>query len=170
MTSPTTESTALTIRPAQEGDLDAILAIYQHARVFMAQNGNPTQWAGVYPSEKDARGDIEQGVGYVFEQDGQVVGTFALIIGDEPTYQQINGAWGWDEEYGTIHRIASSGAARGLSRACFDFCAGKVDYLRIDTHADNAPMRGAILKYGFVPRGTIIYEDGTPRDAFDWHR
>ncbi len=164
-------SDELRIRPTEPADVPAVLAIYDTARAFMAQNGNPTQWAGAYPGRADVLGDIEQGCGYVVEHEGRVVGAFAFIIGDDPTYQVIeDGAWGHDDAYGTIHRIASDGSVRGVARACFDFCSHAIDYLRIDTHLDNAPMRAAVVKFGFVPRGTIYCEDGTPRIAFDWHR
>lgn len=34
--------------------------------------------------------------------------------GEEPTYQVIdNGSWSYDIPYGTIHRVASSGKAKG---------------------------------------------------------
>ncbi len=34
----------MNIRPAQPGDLPALLEIFADARAFMAQTGNPTQW------------------------------------------------------------------------------------------------------------------------------
>ena len=39
----------MNIRPAQPGDLPALLEIFAHARAFMAQTGNPTQWPATYP-------------------------------------------------------------------------------------------------------------------------
>ena len=39
----------MNIRPAQPGDLPALLEIFAHARAFMAQTGNPTQWPAAYP-------------------------------------------------------------------------------------------------------------------------
>ena len=37
------------IRPACTEDLDEILKIYDFAKTFMAETGNPTQWTGSYP-------------------------------------------------------------------------------------------------------------------------
>ena len=164
------------IRKTTLADVDAVAAIYDRARIFMREQGNPTQWAGEYPNADTVRADVANGVGYVCEQDGRVVGAFAFIVGDEPTYQVIEGgSWRSDEPYGTIHRIASDGTVRGVARACFDFCAGQISHLRIDTHADNLdthadnrPMQGAILKFGFEQRGIIYVEDGSPRLAYDW--
>ena len=54
---------------------------------------------------------------------------------DDPTYQEIeNGNWYFNEAYGTIHRIASTGKVKRLTKTCFDFCHGKCNYLRIDIH------------------------------------
>ena len=157
------------IRKTTLADVDAVAAIYDRARVFMCEQGNPTQWAGEYPNADTARADVADGVGYVCEEDGRVVGTFAFIVGEEPTYQVIEGgSWRSDEPYGTIHRIASAGTVRGVARVCFDFCAAQISHLRIDTHADNRPMQGAILKFGFERRGIIHVEDGSPRLAYDW--
>ena len=157
------------IRKTTLADVDAVAAIYDRARIFMREQGNPTQWAGKYPNADTVRADVTNGVGYVCEQAGRVVGTFAFIVGDEPTYQVIEGgSWRSDEPYGTIHRIASDGTVRGVARACFDFCATQIPHLRIDTHTDNRPMQGAILKFGFEQRGVIYVEDGSARLAYDW--
>lgn len=160
------------VRKTTESDVASVVAIYDRARVFMAEHGNPTQWAGAYPGVEDVRGDIASGNGYVcVDDDGQVVGAFAFILGEEPTYRVIEqGDWHRDMPYGTIHRIASAGTARGVARACFEFCASRADYLRIDTHADNLPMQGAIEKFGFTRCGIIHVEDGSPRIAYDWVR
>ena len=106
---------------------------------------------------------IDEGLAYM-----QIVGGFAFIIGREPNYAVIeNGAWHSDQPYGTIHRIASNGQAKGIACACFDFCHSKIDCLRIDTHADNKPMQNAIDSYSFRYCGIIHVADGTPRNAYD---
>ena len=97
------------------------------------------------------------------------VGTFTLIVGEEPNYQRIeNGAWHSDKPYGTIHRMASSGAAKGIAKACFAFCCEQIDYLRIDTHRENLTMQAAIQQFGFRKCGTIFVENGTERIAYDY--
>ena len=110
------------IRLSQIEDIPAIMAIYDVARQFMKDQGNPTQWDGGYPSAGLIEDDIAAGHFFVVEEEGRLVGTFAFIIGEDPTYQVIEkGAWYFAEPYGTIHRIASSGQVRGLSRQVFDF-------------------------------------------------
>lgn len=157
------------IRKALTTDLPFIMAIYENAREFMKQNGNPTQWIAGYPGEELISGDISAGVFYVCEENDSIVGVFAFIIGSEPTYQHIqDGKWNSDEVYGTIHRLASDGKTRGIAKACFDFCRSHCRYLRIDTHKDNLPMQAAIEKYGFTRCGIIHVANGTERIAFDW--
>ena len=82
----------------------------------------------------------------------------------------LNGRWHADRPYGTIHRLASSGTVRGVSRACFDFCTGLSDYVRVDTHADNRAMQAAIEDYGFRKCGNIYASSGTLRTAYDYLR
>ena len=156
------------IRLAEMQDVPAILAIFDQARDFMRANGNPTQWPASYPNRQLVEGDIQADNCYVCEEAGQIVGTFALIIGPDPTYQQIEGAWHFTEPYGTLHRLASNGQVKGLAHRCFDFCLQQISYLRIDTHADNHPMQAAIRHYGFSQCGTIYLPDGSPRLAYDY--
>ena len=46
------------IRPATFADLPRILEIYQAAREFMRQNGNPNQWWDYHPAEAVLQADI----------------------------------------------------------------------------------------------------------------
>ena len=96
------------IRHAAESDLPRILEIYDIARQFMRQSGNMTQWINGYPSEPLLRQDITNGDLYVMEDEGGVYCVFALVMGDDPTYAEIEGAWqDTATPYGTIHRIGS---------------------------------------------------------------
>ena len=157
------------IRHTQPEDIDRLLAIYQEARTFMIQQGNPTQLTHGYPAKDLLMQDIRKSNSYVCIEKDRIVGTFAFIIGEDPTYQVIeNGAWHAAKEYGTIHRAASDGTIKGLTKYIFDFCTAKKDYVRIDTHQDNLPMQNAIKRYGFRPCGIIHVADGLPRIAFDY--
>jgi hypothetical protein len=156
------------IRKAENNDLPVIMNIYKKARQFMKDNGNLTQWASGYPYEEIVMKDLADGNLYVCIENDNIVGVFAFIIGDEPTYQKIErGNWHSSMQYGTIHRLASDGSTRGIARSCFDFCREKCKYLRIDTHRDNKPMQAAIRKYGFLECGIIHVHDGSERIAFD---
>lgn len=157
------------IRPARAEDLPALTPIYDAARRFMAEHGNPTQWAATgYPDRQDLEEDLARKQLYVFEENGVLHGAFVLQFGEEPNYREIDGAWLSEAPYGTIHRIASDGAVPGLFDACLAFCREKISHLRIDTHKNNTIMRHLITSRGFLPCGTVWVEDGTSRLAFEW--
>ncbi len=156
------------IRLATLADLDCILAVYSLARKYMRSQGNRNQWVNGYPQKEMLTNDIEQGHLYVFEDDDGIFGVFALIIGEDPTYQYIEGKWLTENRlYGTIHRIASDGSHRGLLQAAVDFSFKQVDVLRIDTHHDNRKMQSCIDHSGFEKCGIIYLEDGSPRIAYE---
>ena len=113
--------------------------------------------------------DIACGSSYVMLENGEIVGTFALFLGEDESYRVIeDGAWHLDQPYGTIHRLASNGKARGVSKACFDFCTAKVSYLRADTHENNRTMQSLLEAYGFQKCGTIHSFDGLALVAYDY--
>lgn len=162
----------MTIRKTTCADIDTIMAIYEHARAFMADHGNPTQWGPrSWPPRALVLQDLEQGRSYVCEQDGRIVGTFFYDSGTdiEETYRTMEGgSWSFDKPYGVIHRIASAGTVKGFGQFCIDWALNQCDYLRIDTHRDNVVMRNLLDKLGFRYCGIIYVENGTsPRMAYD---
>lgn len=159
----------MNVRNSTYEDLPAIRETYAYARELMKRNGNPTQWGDKFPPESKVIGDIEKGTGYVIEEDGEILGVFAFIIGPDPTYDLIeDGAWLNDtDEYGTIHRIATNGKGHGVFDAAISYCGSRIPNLRIDTHPDNKAMLHLISSRGFTRCGIIYTEDdGTPRIAF----
>lgn len=157
------------IRKSTLEDVDRILEIFAIAKGFMDAQGNTTQWEPGYPGRAVLEQDVEQGNSYVLEDNGKVVGTFAFILGEDPTYQVIEqGAWHSTKPYGTIHRVASDGSVKGIARTCFAYGLTKVDYLRVDTHQNNRSMQAAIRRFGFRECGIIHVRDGSPRIAFDY--
>ena len=161
----------MTIRKTMPCDVPAVLSVYDGARKFMAENGNPNQWTDGYPDESTLLHDIERRVSYVITEDSDTAGTFSFILGEEETYRVIeNGCWREDMPYGTIHRLASAQKCRGIAKVCFDYCKERCSYLRIDTHRDNKPMQAAIEKYGFKKCGIIHVKNGSERIAYDYIR
>ena len=158
----------LTIRTAQTADLPALLDIYAHARTFMRESGNASQWGDNLPPKDLLEADIVQQQLFAVTDGDAVHGVFALVPGDDPTYRVIqDGAWLSDTPYAAIHRVASDGAVRGIFDAVIAFCRERQPHLRIDTHANNHVMQHLILKKGFSFCGTIFVADGTPRLAFE---
>ena len=156
----------LEIRKTNHEDLEDLKRVFDHARKYMKDTGNPTQWSDNRPDMSLIMTDIENGESYVVENDGNVVATFACISGIEPTYIDIDGKWLNDDEYVTIHRIASDGSCKGIFDHVIDYVKRFGKDIRIDTHIDNETMLHLIEKNGFVRCGIIIVDDGTERIAF----
>ena len=79
------------VRPATQADLEAVLHIYEGARRFMAQSGNPGQWGTRYPSRETVEADIAGERCYVCEEEGRLYAAFVLVFGEDPTYRVIDG-------------------------------------------------------------------------------
>ncbi|MBQ7912118.1 MAG: GNAT family N-acetyltransferase [Clostridia bacterium] len=155
------------IRRTVETDLAQIGKIYENAKKFMRETGNPNQWNGEKPNVQTAREDMEKGVGYVAEEDGEILAVFMFTQAPDPTYAKIyDGAWLSDAPYGVIHRIAVTKPGRGVIGFCIDECFSRCQNLRIDTHRDNLPMQRALLKRGFEYCGIIHLENGDARLAY----
>lgn len=156
----------MTIRLATTADLPAINAIYTFARTQMAKDNNPTQWGKSHPAPKLLEADIAANHLYVIEEAGNIGGVFAFILGEDPTYQQIEGSWSNDQPYGTIHRIAGNGKVKGIFNKALAFCEQLNPNIRIDTHQNNKRMQHLIEKNGFTYCGIILTDDNTPRLAY----
>ena len=155
------------IRKTVEADLVQIGAIYENAKKFMHEMGNPHQWNSERPNMQSAREDMENGVGYVAEENGEILAVFMFSQDTDPTYAKIyDGAWLSDAPYGVIHRIAVAKQGQGIIGACIDECFARCHNLRIDTHRDNLPMQRALLKRGFAYCGVIHLENGDERLAY----
>ena len=154
------------IRHTTYDDLDTLKDLFGCARKYMKDHGNPSQWKDNRPDIRLIETDIENNNSYVIEDEGKIVGTFACIKGIEPTYLDIEGQWLNDDEYVTIHRIASNGSKRGIFNEAIDFAEKFGVDIRIDTHKDNLKMRQLIKDKGFVYCGIIIVDDGTERLAY----
>ena len=157
----------MVVRKARFDDIDRIAAIYEYARQKMRLNGNPGQWGTEYPSLEMIKDDIRQGNSYVVEEEAEIEGVFAFIMGDDPTYGRIeNGAWLNDDAYGTLHRIASSGKKKGIFCESIRFCEAQAANVRVDTHERNLIMQHLLEENGYQRCGRIYVADGSPRIAY----
>ncbi|MBQ9449114.1 MAG: GNAT family N-acetyltransferase [Acholeplasmatales bacterium] len=147
-------------------DLDEILIIYKNAREFMKSHGNPTQWKDNRPSTSSIIEDINNGHHYKIMDNDKIVGVFSFYIGIDPCYNHIEGKWLNDDEYGVIHKIASTYEKKGILSECLSFVETKIKNIRIDTHKDNLVMQNALAKFEFKECGIIYVDDGTPRIAY----
>mgnify|MGYP001130614277 CR=1 FL=1 len=156
------------IRLATQEDLNALIDIFNHARKFMQENGNPNQWINGYPSSQIISEEINQKHCYVYQkEDGEILATFCFIQGEDPTYLLIeNGSWLNNDPYYVIHRLATAGKQKGMAKLCFDWCFSQCNNIRVDTHEDNKVMQHVLEKYGFIRCGIIYHHNGTPRIAY----
>lgn len=155
------------IRRAQESDLEDALRIYEAARRFMRENGNPKQWGESYPPEETVKRDIAAGELYICEgEDGKTHAVFAFLE-NEPLYDNAREADFRIADYRAIHRVAADGEVRGAAAVCFKYCSERAKSLRIDTHEDNSVMQAQLEKFGFRRCGMVCAEDGSPRIAYE---
>lgn len=165
------------IRPAVLADLPRIMEIYDSARAFMAEQGNPDQWgADNWPPESLIREDIRRGKSFVCvdidaASSCAVVGVFYYDFGNdpEPAYRFITGGdWQNPPPYGVVHRIASDRSVRGIGTCCLRWAISRSGgHLCIDTHPANKPMRSLLLKLGFSERGNVMIDGRKPRIAYE---
>ena len=154
------------VRRATMGELSHILAIYERARAFMRETGNPTQWGDGYPPKERVVSDIQEGLLFVVEDDMGLQGVFALYPDGDPAYDALNAPWCNDLPYAALHRVASGGERRGVLRACVEYAHSVCPNLKIDTHKENLVMQAALAKLGFRTCGVFDIPDVGERILF----
>lgn len=144
-----------------------MMDIFAIARMFMAETGNPNQWAETYPDVQLLREDIQMGDSFVCLNGTDIVATFVLRGGNDPTYDKIfDGEWKNNKPYGTIHRIASNGKVKGIFMQVLEYALSAFGTIRIDTHRDNMVMQHLLLNAGFEYCGIIHCWSGDERLAY----
>lgn len=152
----------MNIRKATIEDLEEILDIYEEARAFMVQTGNPTQWAAKnWPPEWLIRQDIAEGKSYVCQDSDDLAAVFFYDYGADidPCYRRIeDGAWKDDSAYGVVHRIAAR-KGRGAGKLCIRWAYEQCGHLRIDTHKNNKVMQNVLQQMDFAYCGVIYVSE-----------
>lgn len=163
------EKTMIEISKTNPAEIEILMDIFEQAKRIMRKAGNMKQWTGNYPSAELVMRDIENGNSYVCLDDaGEIIGTFAFICGNDPTYARIyEGEWVEDTlPYGVIHRLASTENSKGVAAACLQWCYEQIPNLRADTHRDNHILQHILRKHGFKYCGIIYLANGDERLAF----
>lgn len=161
------------IRKTTKNDLATVMKIYEKARKFMAESGNPNQWnTHNWPPQSLIEEDIKNEKSYVCVNDsGNVIAIFYFDYGYkvEPCYNLIEGgSWIGEETYGVVHRIASDMSEKGIATFCLNYVFEQCGHIRIDTHEDNIPMQKLLEKLNYKKCGIIYVYDGTdPRIAYE---
>lgn len=159
----------MTIRKAEQKDLNIILKIFEHARNYMKENNNPNQWGDNHPSVEIIEEDIKNSIGYVcLDEENNIVGYFCFYVGIEEDYNEIyEGSWLNDKEYAVIHRIATMSNKKGVGSFCMQYCFDKYKNIKIDTSKDNIPMQKLLEREGYTKCGIIhLRRNGEERIAF----
>lgn len=155
------------IRKTTKDDLNKVLEIYEYARSFMADHGNPNQWGKSNPPREVIEQDIVDGKHYVCVEGDEIAAVFYHAIEEDPTYAKIyKGSWPNGKRYGVVHRIASAGIVKGAGSFCLNWAYEQCGNLRIDTHRDNIVMQNLLKKNGFQYCGIIYIKDGSERLAY----
>lgn len=162
----------MVIRHTSKEEVSRVMEIYEYARHFMAEHGNPNQWGPTnWPPENLIHKDVEDGNSYVCMDGERIVGTFFFCQGKdvEPSYRVIeDGMWTYDGPYGVIHRLAGDGTAKGIGTFCIEWAFRQCGYLRVDTHGDNRVMQNLLEKNAFSYCGVVhVLEDDFPRLAYE---
>ncbi|MGO1970555.1 MAG: GNAT family N-acetyltransferase [Levilactobacillus brevis] len=151
------------LRQATMADLPQIESIIRDGRELLAAQAID-QWQGSYPNTSILVDDIHQGWTVVLEENNEILGTAAIIPGEDPTYKEIEGQWLTKQApYLAIHRVAVSSHhhGRGLAGELFQRLFDQIDHaaniesVRTDTHPQNMAMQHVIKKNGFSETGTI---------------
>jgi RimJ/RimL family protein N-acetyltransferase len=155
------------IRKTTPEDIPAVMQIYDEARAFMRENGNPTQWKDGTPPQKLIERDVREQKSYVCVENNKIIAVFYFNVEHEPAYDSIDGAWLNNNNSGVIHRIAKRRSApKGVGAFCISWCFGQCGDIKIDTHENNAPMLKLLANLGFARCGIVTYPDGGIRTAF----
>lgn len=157
------------IRKTDITEIDTLMDIFEQGKCIMRKDGNMKQWTNGYPTIEIINKDIENGNSYVcIDEQQHIIGTFAFIKGNDPTYIHIyEGAWTDDTRpYGVIHRLASTEDSKGVATSCLQWCYEQIPNLRADTHRDNHILQYILKKHGFQYCGIIYLLNGDERLAF----
>ena len=157
--------------PASLEDMDALLAIGGEGSAYLKEQG-VAQWQDNFPNEAVFQRDIAAGGCWLFTHEGAPAGCVSLYLTAEPVYDAIEGKWLTEgQSYATVHRLAVRAPYRGrgladeMMQLCEDIALGRgFGSVRVDTHADNRPMRAMLERRGYVHCGVIYLTDGAEAD------
>ena len=160
------------LRKAIFSELPAIWGILQQAIEQRKQDGSE-QWQNGYPNEQTVHDDLVNGHAYVLIDNNVIIAYAAIIFGVEPAYHDIKGKWLSNDDYVTVHRVATADSVKGkgvathLFKMIEDLCLEqKVYSIKVDTNFDNVPMMKILDKLNYSYCGEIFF-NGASRRAYE---
>lgn len=161
-----------TFKQAKISDLNAIWKILQQAIIRRKEEGS-SQWQDGYPNPDVIEKDIERGAGFVLMDQEVIVGYVAILVNDEPAYENIEGQWLTDGDFVVLHRVALSQdyVGKGLARRIMGFVEdyavkNGINSVKADTNFDNIAMMKTFEKLGYLYCGEVYFR-GSPRRAYE---
>lgn len=153
----------ITVRPAVEEDLPAILSIAADASKVLAKH-RVDQWQGGYPCEEDFRADIARKECFVILYEDELAAFFILSLAQQENYAAItDGKWSGTAPYAALHRcaVALPWRGSGLADKMIELAESKtleagLSWLRVDTHKKNKPMQTLLLRHHYQYRGNVL--------------
>lgn len=162
----------LGFRLANLQDEDEIWGILKDAIQRRKEEGSE-QWQDGYPNPEVVHSDIERGIGYVLTDHNNVIGYAAVLVNDEPAYEDIVGSWECHDGFVVVHRVAIKAEYLGqrLAQKMFSYIESwareqQIPSMRIDTNFDNTGMLRILEKSGYRYRGEVYFRE-KPRKAFE---
>jgi GNAT superfamily N-acetyltransferase len=159
-------------RKAELADLPQIWTILQQA-ILRRKADESNQWQDGYPNPEVVISDIQKEVGYVLVIQDKIVAYCAILINDEPEYENLQGEWLTTSDFVVFHRIAVAEEylRQGIAKAMFanieKFAIHHQIYsIKADTNFDNAAMLHLFAQAGYIYCGKVYFK-GSPRNAFE---
>ncbi len=162
----------LQFRKATIHEIPQIWEILQKAIERRKQDGS-NQWQDGYPNPEIVKSDIENEAGYVLLDGETIVGYWAMMINDEPAYNDIQGNWLSTRDFVVFHRVAicANYLGRGLAKKMLNYIDAfalkhQIYSVKADTNYDNIAMMRVFEKSGYVYCGEVFFR-GSPRKAYE---
>ena len=161
-----------TFRLANTSENESIWTILQEGIERRRREGS-NQWQNGYPNLQTIEYDIKEDQGYILLSENEIAVYCALVINNEPSYDNIVGKWLTDGDFVVAHRIVVAGKfiGKGMSQLLLEkielFAKEKyIQSVKIDTNFDNYAMLHLLDKNGYTYCGEVFY-NGSPRKAFE---
>ena len=81
------------VRPASKPDVPSVMGCVRRIKNEYFAPKNINQWGDDYPSREIFSADVDKKALYVMYMGEVLVGFGSFIIGADPTYAEIEGAW-----------------------------------------------------------------------------
>lgn len=159
-------------RKATSTDLPNIWQILKVAITRRKADGS-NQWQDGYPNPEVIKNDIAKNAGFVLEVNNQAAGYVAILINDEPEYNNLEGKWLTNGDFVVFHRlaVAKEFLGKGLAKELFlqieKFAQDRgINSIKADTNFDNDAMLHLFNSMGYHYCGEVYFR-GSPRRAYE---